>query len=155
MNFLNKIPKKNSNLTWLIIEGNAVVVPLTNFSSEERIDIFNVTATRIWELIDSKRTIKQIINQLIKEYETDINTLECQVQKLIGDLLRLELIRLHSMNNMSKNSTHKRPKKVWFEPRIQRVILDKLLFSWIWRDSDLDEFSYADRLRFPIKDILR
>ncbi|GAG43173.1 unnamed protein product [marine sediment metagenome] len=93
MDFLNKVPKKNEDLAWRVIDGEVVVIPLENQpEKEERFDIFNETATRIWELINGKNTVREIIEQLMGEYEIETQEAQSQVKKLINDLSKKKLI---------------------------------------------------------------
>jgi len=93
MDILNKVPKKNQNLAWRIIDGEAVVIPLENQPEEgEKLDIFNETATRIWELIDGKNSIKNIVEKLINEYDIEFIEAESQVKRLINEMAAKKLI---------------------------------------------------------------
>lgn len=64
MDILNKISEKNKNLAWRIIDGEAVILPLENQPQDgEKLAIFKEIATRIWELIDGKKSVKDIIKK--------------------------------------------------------------------------------------------
>ncbi len=94
MELLNKIPKKNNEkLAWRVIDGEAVVIPLENQSEEgEKLDIFNETATKIWELIDGKNTIKDIIKKIIDEYDIKPDEAQSQIKKLISEMSAKKVI---------------------------------------------------------------
>jgi len=52
MKDLDKIPQKNTELAWRIIDNEAVIIPLDEQTSDsERVNFLNETGTRIWELI--------------------------------------------------------------------------------------------------------
>ena len=54
MNILNKIPKKNEDLAWRVIENEAIVIPLKNQPKKgKEVVIFNETGARIWELVSA------------------------------------------------------------------------------------------------------
>ena len=95
MDFLNKVIKKNKDLAWRIIDGEAVVIALGDQpEGGESINIFNETATRTWELIDGKMTAIEIIKQIIEEYAVETQEAESQVKKLIHDMLCKKLIAI-------------------------------------------------------------
>ena len=95
MHQLAKIPKKNKNLAWRIIDAEAVVLSLENQPEEgEAVNIFNQTATRIWELCDGKKSVKEIIAQLKKEYAPESQNLESQVKRIIEDMRDEKLIQI-------------------------------------------------------------
>lgn len=91
---LNNIPRRSKKLAWRIIEGEAVVLPLDNPAGEERLNKFNATATRIWELCDGKRTVKDIISQLKDEYLVDYEKVRSETEKIILELFKKNLITI-------------------------------------------------------------
>ena len=95
MDFLIKIPKKNNNLAWRIIDSEAVVILLENISyKEERFHIFNETATRIWGLIDGKNSVQDIIKKIIDEYDIKNDECQSQVKRLISDMAIKKMITI-------------------------------------------------------------
>lgn len=95
MNILNKIPKKNEELAWQVIDGEAIVIDLDSQPEEgEKLQIFNETATKIWGLIDGKKSVKDIIKKIIKEYEIDSEKAKFQVKSLIKNMINKKLITI-------------------------------------------------------------
>ena len=47
----------------------------------------NAVASRIWELLDSPKTIAQLCAQLSEEFEVDAQTCEAEVLKFVQDLI--------------------------------------------------------------------
>jgi len=93
MGWIDKVPKKNKNLAWRVIDGEAVIIPLTEQSEEgETINILNQTATRIWELCNSKNQVKDIIDSLSQEYDAEEALVICQVERTMNELLEKRLI---------------------------------------------------------------
>lgn len=93
MDWLNKIPKKNKNLAWRIIDGEAVVIPLEGQpEKEEKLDIFNETATRVWELIDGNNSVVDIIKKITDEYDVKLEEAQSQVKNFLGNLSQKRLI---------------------------------------------------------------
>ncbi|MBM3253199.1 MAG: PqqD family protein [Candidatus Omnitrophica bacterium] len=93
MSSLNKIPKKNKNLAWRIINNEAVVMPLENQAKEEeKLNIFNETATRIWELIDGNNSVAGIIKKITNEYDIGFKETEFHVKSFLDSLFKKGLI---------------------------------------------------------------
>jgi Coenzyme PQQ synthesis protein D (PqqD) len=47
----------------------------------------NAVGSRIWELLDTPKTIAQLCGQLCEEFEVDARTCEAEVLKFVQDLL--------------------------------------------------------------------
>jgi hypothetical protein len=47
----------------------------------------NAVASRIWELLDSPKTIAQVCTRLSEEFEVDAQTFEAEVLKFVQDLI--------------------------------------------------------------------
>lgn len=95
MKDLSKIVKKNSELAWRIIDNETIIIPLDEQSPEtEKINFLNETATRIWELIDGKNSIKDIIIKICQEYEVEKKEAEKEVVNFINKLLKEKLIKI-------------------------------------------------------------
>lgn len=52
----------------------------------------NAVASRIWELLDSPKSIAQLCTQLSEEFEVDTQTCETEVVKFVQDLIDNELV---------------------------------------------------------------
>jgi hypothetical protein len=92
---LNKIPKKNTELAWRRIDGETVIIPLDDQTPEsEKIDFLNETGTRIWELIDGKNTVKDIVKKILEEYDIDEKEAEKEVISFIEKLNEKNLIKI-------------------------------------------------------------
>lgn len=55
---------------------------------------FNVTATRIWTLIESPRRVSELRDQLVDEYDVDAETCGLEVMAVLKDLERDGLVEL-------------------------------------------------------------
>jgi hypothetical protein len=61
-----------------------VLVPIANnIADMNSVFTLNETGAFIWELIDGKREVKEIISELTKEYEIDTATAEADVMAFI------------------------------------------------------------------------
>ncbi|MCD6080429.1 MAG: PqqD family protein [Candidatus Omnitrophica bacterium] len=92
---LDKIPQKNTELAWRVIDNETVIIPLDEQTSDsEKINFLNETGTRIWELIDGKNSIKDIVVMIVKEYEIDEEEGKKEVINFIKKLERKNLVKL-------------------------------------------------------------
>lgn len=92
---LDKIPQKNTELAWRVIDSETVIIPLDEQTSDsEKINFLNETGTRIWELIDGKNSIKDIVVMIVKEYEIDEEEGKKEVINFIKKLERKNLVKL-------------------------------------------------------------
>jgi hypothetical protein len=93
MELLSKIPKKDKNCAWRIIDGEAVVMSLeSQLNGAAELIILNQTATRIWELCNGRRSARDIVSLLAKEYSGGREVIENQVQEAIEKMLKEKLI---------------------------------------------------------------
>lgn len=54
------------------------------------------TGTRIWELLQSGLSIQELIGKMLDEFEVDQQTLEADVNALLGKLLEAGLVSVES-----------------------------------------------------------
>ncbi len=92
---LDKIPQKNTELAWRVIDNETVIIPLDEQTSDsEKVNFLNETGTRIWELIDGKRSVGEIIAKILEEYEIGEKEAEKEVVSFINKLSRKNLIKV-------------------------------------------------------------
>jgi hypothetical protein len=71
-----------------------VLVPITNnIADMNSVFTLNETGAFIWELIDGKRDVEEIISELTNEYETDAATAEADVMDFIEKMNRYLIIK--------------------------------------------------------------
>jgi hypothetical protein len=80
--------KKNENLAWRSIEGQIFIVDPKKSILHE----LNSVASRIWELIDGKRALKEISGQVCREFEVTSEEAEKDILELAEKLQEKELI---------------------------------------------------------------
>jgi hypothetical protein len=84
---LNKIPKKNSKIVARKTGSEYVLVPIRdNIADMEAVYTLNETGAFIWELIDGRRTVKEIAEELPGEFEVDDKTALEDVVELLNSL---------------------------------------------------------------------
>jgi len=95
MNSLNKHIRRTHGVPWRIIEGSAFVV-----DPEESIMYpLNSVSTRIWELLGTEITAKEIINTICREFEVDEATARQETLAFIKDLLDAGLASAEGTSN--------------------------------------------------------
>ena len=70
-----------------------VLVPIANnIADMNSVFTLNETGAFIWELIDGKRDVKEIITELTKEYDIDITTAAADVMAFIEKMNRYLIV---------------------------------------------------------------
>ena len=70
-----------------------VLVPIANnIADMNSVFTLNETGAFIWELIDGKRDVKEIITELTKEYDIDITTAAADVMTFIEKMNKYLII---------------------------------------------------------------
>ena len=91
METLNKYPKKSDNIASRILDGEAVVIlPL-----ESLVYTFDPVGTRIWELINGKNKIANIVDAIQNEYEVDPDVAEQDTIDFINELVSKKMLILN------------------------------------------------------------
>ena len=76
------------------IEGELIIVPLVSGIADMEDDLFtlNPTARAIWERLDGKRSLEDVVEDLAKEYEGSREDIEKDVVGLIKELLKRKIV---------------------------------------------------------------
>ena len=76
------------------IEGELIIVPVVSGIADMEDDLFtlNPTARAIWERLDGKRNLQDVIEALSKEYEGPWEDIEKDVIGLVEELLKRKII---------------------------------------------------------------
>lgn len=92
---MNSVFRRSENVVFRKIEGEYILVPLTS-SSEDVESIFNLNeaGTAIWEKIDGKRTVHDIVDVLLVEYDAAPQTIKSDVTSFINELIEAGLIEV-------------------------------------------------------------
>ena len=73
MTTLDSIIRRNDDIAWRVIEGEALVVDSRN----SLIYPLNAAGTRIWELLDGQRNCRDVLTVIDEEFEGNSET-HCQ-----------------------------------------------------------------------------
>ena len=92
---IDSILKRREDIIFRKIEDAYVLMPMTA-SAEEVEYLFNLNeiGSAIWEKIDGRKTIQDILNELFSEYEGDRKTIEAEAIEFIDDLKEAKLIEV-------------------------------------------------------------
>ena len=93
--------RKNPATLTRVIDSNAVVIFLSdNYddSLKKEVYIFNDTATEIWNLIDGRKSIRQIARAILPGYDSPPKKIQESVVKFVDKLMENRLIEAGKPN---------------------------------------------------------
>jgi hypothetical protein len=94
MDILNKYPMISNNTASRILDGEAVVIlPLESY-----VYTFDPVGTQIWELINGKNKIANIVDAIQNEYEVDPDVAEQDTVDFINELVTKKILVLNDDN---------------------------------------------------------
>lgn len=86
--------RKNHNMVTRLIDDEVVLLPIYKTSDEINcIYTLNRVASRIWELIDGKRTLSQIRSVALKEFDATSQQVNKEMGKLVKELREIKAIK--------------------------------------------------------------
>ena len=85
---------KNRNIVSREIDDEVILLPIFRTSEEINcIYTLNNVASRVWKMIDGKRTVNQIKKLILKEFDTDNKEVDKELAKLLKDLKEIKAIK--------------------------------------------------------------
>ena len=90
MSLLDKCPSKHPRTASRVIDGEAVIV----VCDEDLIKVLNRLGSRIWELADGRRTVREIAREICSEYEVDGEQAEKDTVEFVEELLKSRMMYL-------------------------------------------------------------
>jgi len=87
---LNDVFRQNEDTAFREIEGLAYVID----PGTSDLHSFSEVATRIWVLLDGKRTVSEIVDVIVNEFDVDRATAEGDTLELLDELLTKGLVVL-------------------------------------------------------------
>ena len=83
--------KKDPNIVFRDLEGETILVPIRRRTANlQSIFTLNETAGRIWELIDGQRSLAQIRDAIVEEYDVCPGDAETDLLELVDYLKDIE-----------------------------------------------------------------
>ena len=87
------ILRKNPNMVTRAIADETILLPIYKTSDEINcIYTLNKVASRVWEMIDGKKTLGEIRRRILKEFATTPKEVDKQMQKFLKDLKQIKAI---------------------------------------------------------------
>jgi len=85
--------KKSPDMVSRQIDDQAMLIPIYRTSEEANyIYTLNKVALKIWDLIDGKRTLKDIRKVILKNFDTTEEEADKKLQVLLEDLRKIKAI---------------------------------------------------------------
>ncbi len=93
MEWITKYPSKDSKVIFRIIDDQTMAIRIDDKPvGRDNVYVFNSTGTRIWELLDGKKSTGEIVQIICNEFEIDYKEAKKEVIEFIIDLLKKHLI---------------------------------------------------------------
>ena len=76
------------------IEGELIIVPLVAGIGDLEDELFtlNETGKAIWDRLDGKKTLREVLDDLVAEFEAPAGEIEQDLIGLVGELLRRKIL---------------------------------------------------------------
>ena len=85
--------KKNPNMVTRVIDDETILVPIYKTSEEiSCIYTLNKVASRVWEMIDGKRTLSEIKENILRDFDTTPKEIDEKMDNLLKDLTEIKAI---------------------------------------------------------------
>ncbi len=88
----DKYPVRHEQAASQILDGQAMVVLV----DAGRVNLLNQVGTRIWELIDGKRTVRQIAETLVAEFQVTPQVALEDTRTFIANLIERQAVELRA-----------------------------------------------------------
>ena len=85
--------RKNPDMVTRKIEGETILVPIFRTSEEiNYIYTLNKSASRIWDMLDTKNSIQDIKRKTLKEFDATPKAVEKELNGLLKDLKEIKAV---------------------------------------------------------------
>jgi len=122
---MREVYAKNEDFVYRNIAGETILVPIRNeIKKLHSIYSLNETACFIWQKLDGKKTIAEIVRVLESEYEIVKSSLESDIKEFIERLKEIGALQcLSQMPKMLKSCDWQKVKS-FFEEEVKKVTLN-------------------------------
>ena len=86
--WLNRAPVKSQETAWQVIDGEAVILQIP----DRLLRGLNPVASRVWELVDGKRTLREIANAISGEFAHPEEQVLTDIKNFLSELVEKKLI---------------------------------------------------------------
>jgi len=91
---LDSVYARNDRVVSRKIVDELILVPIRQSVAEmETLYTLNEVGARVYELIDGKRPVRDIVDAIVTEFDVAFETAEADVREFISQLLQIESIR--------------------------------------------------------------
>jgi len=80
--WLDRVPVQNEDAAWRMVDDECIIV----MPETAQATVLNPVAARIWELMDGKRSLGQIVETIVSEYDVDSATAEKDASDFVNEL---------------------------------------------------------------------
>ena len=118
--FINRRFEKNPLFAWRVIDEVAILVPIKQSGPEIRrlYRLKDPVSTRIWELLDGKRTVQEILQVVCQEFDTEKQRANRDLVKFIRHLKYIGAVQSVTPSTGKKRSSKPVTER---KPKSQRV----------------------------------
>lgn len=94
MSNLETTPRPSSDVVARVIEGEIIIVPLASGigDMEDELYTLNETGKAIWDRLDGRRTLGQVVEELAAEFDAPEDVLRADVLGLVEELLKRKIL---------------------------------------------------------------
>jgi len=93
MDYLEGRYQKDPNIVFRAIAGEMILVPIRRRTANlESIYTLNETAGQIWELMDGQRTLGEIRDTIVQEYDVTPKEAEADLAELVAYLEQIQAV---------------------------------------------------------------
>lgn len=91
---LDKSYKPSEDVVARQVQGEFIIIPITSGvgDSEDAIFTLNETGKAVWDKLDGKKTLRDIGNDLTKEFDVPLKEIEKDVLGIVGELLNKKML---------------------------------------------------------------
>lgn len=91
---LNDIYKPSEDVVARDVQGEFIIIPITSGISESDDEIFslNETGRAIWDKLDGKRSLKEVVDILALEFEGTVLEIENDCLGLMEELFKRKMV---------------------------------------------------------------
>lgn len=95
---LDKVYVPTRNVVARRIEKELIIVPLVSGigDAEDELYSLNETGEQVWQLLDGKRSLEQVVDALCELYAADSEMIRRDVVGLVTELLRRKIVETRS-----------------------------------------------------------
>ena len=91
---LNSVYCRSGDVITKELEGEFIIVWISSKDEKLADELFslNDTGKAIWDRVDGKKTVAELVKELAEEYEAEPGKIEVDIIKLLDELVRKKLL---------------------------------------------------------------